>query len=153
MSVILGIEKFKDQMKSEQISQLEQAADIHKNQSNITFCILAIEDSAVQIETTQAETRSGKYASEATLIKRTHEVFDKWIPTLDVQVIPVTFKPSPTSVVNPAWLEMKMQEKGIRIKQIAFETGINRESISGWVSGKRSMSQIVKAMFYFYLSK
>lgn len=46
-----------------------------------------------------------------------------------------------------------MNEKGIRIKQIAFDTGIDRESISDWVTEKRNMSQIVKAMFYYYLSK
>jgi hypothetical protein len=153
MSIILGIEKIKNRFSDEQLSQIEQAAEVHKVQSNITFCILAVEDSALQIETSQAENRSGKYATEATLTKRTHEVFDKWLPAFEIQVIPATFIPSPTSVVNALWLDKKMQEKGLRIKQIAFETGIDRESIAGWVSGKRNMSQIVKAMFYFYFSK
>ncbi|MFC1225361.1 hypothetical protein ACFE6N_16250 [Pedobacter sp. BG31] len=45
-----------------------------------------------------------------------------------------------------------MQEKGLRIKQIAFETGIDCESISDWVTGKKAMGKTVKAMFYFYLS-
>lgn len=153
MSVILGIEKLKTRLSDEQLQQMEQAAEVHKVQANISFCILAVEGSAIQIETTQAENRSGKYATEATLTKRTHEVFDKWLPSFDIQVMPATFMPSPPSVVNPVWLEKKMQEKGIRIKQIAFDTGIDRESIAGWVSGKRNMSQIVKTMFYFYLNK
>jgi len=46
-----------------------------------------------------------------------------------------------------------MLQKGVRIKQIAFDTGVDRESVSEWVTGKRSMSQIVKALFYYYLSK
>lgn len=153
MDVILGIKNLKPLLSDEQIHQIEQAAEVHKIQANISFCILAVEDHAIQIETAQAENRSGKYATAATLTKRTREVFDKWLPAFDIQVIPATFMPSPTSVVNPAWLENKMKEKGIRIKQIAFDTGIDRESISGWVSGKRNMSQLVKAMFYFYLTK
>jgi hypothetical protein len=151
MSVILGIEKLKSQLTDQQLDLLKQAAETHKQQANITFCILTLEDSAIQIETSQAENRSGKYANEASLVKRTHEVFDKWLPAFDIQIIPATYMPTPTSVVNPQWLEKKMEEKGVRIKQIAFDTGIDRESIAGWVSGKRSMSQIVKAMFYFYL--
>jgi hypothetical protein len=61
--------------------------------------------------------------------------------------------PSPAAIVDRLWIEKKMQEKGVRIKQIAFDTGVDRTSISDWVTGKRSMGQIVKAMFYFYLSK
>lgn len=153
MSVILGIEKLKSQLDEQQLDLLEQAAETHKKQSNITFCILVMEADSIQIETSQAENRSGKYATEASLVKRTHEVFDKWLPKFDIQVIPATYLPSPTSVVNPKWLEQKMDEKGLRIKQIAFDTGVDRESIADWVSGKRSMSQIVKAMLFFYLSK
>ncbi|MGQ7855201.1 helix-turn-helix domain-containing protein [Pedobacter sp. WC2501] len=57
--------------------------------------------------------------------------------------------PSPTSVVDAKWIDKQMRQKGIRIKQIAFEIGIDREDISNWVTGKRSIGQIVKAMFYF----
>ena len=91
--------------------------------------------------------------TETTLIKRTQELFSKFLPQSQLVILPVTFRPSPASAVTPAWLDQKMNEKGIRIKQIAFDTGIDRESISDWVTGKRNMSQIVKAMFYYYLSR
>jgi hypothetical protein len=152
-STILGIEKLNDLLSSDQLEQLETAAGIHKSQSNIEFCVLNIDDKTISIETTQSETRSGKYANQATLVKRTMEVFEKMLSGFQITVEPVPFLPNPTSVVNPAWLEKRMKEKEVRIKQIAFETGIDRESISDWVTGKRGMSQIVKAMFYFYLSK
>lgn len=51
MSVILGIEKLKNQLDEEQINLLEQAAETHKQQSNITFCILVVEADSIQIET------------------------------------------------------------------------------------------------------
>jgi hypothetical protein len=153
MSVILELDKLSEILFPEQLAQLDAAAAIHQEQSNIEFRIAKVEENVLHIETTQSERRSGKYANEAMLFKRTREVFEKRLPAyrLDVQAFP--HLPSPTTVVNTAWLESKMNEKGVRIKQIAFDTGVDRESIADWVSGKRSMSQIVKAMFYFYLSK
>jgi len=153
MSIILGIEKLSDYLDAEQLDQLDRAATVRKEQSNIEFCILSVDETSISVETTQSETRSKKYATQSTLIKRTQEVFEKMLPAFNLRVEPVPYLPNPTSVVNPAWLEKRMKEKGVRIKQIAFETGLERESISEWITGKRSMSQIVKAMFYFYLSK
>jgi hypothetical protein len=153
MSVILDIEKLKEQLTEEQLEQLDAAAEVHLTQSNIEFRIAKVEGDAIYIETTQMETRSAKYAKEPALLKKTHEVFDKLLPHADLQIQVFPHLPSPTTVVTTAWLEKKMNEKGVRIKQIAFDTGVDRESIADWVSGKRSMSQIVKAMLYFYLSK
>jgi hypothetical protein len=153
MSTILGIEKLIDKLEPEELEQLDKAAAVHKTQSNIEFCILSVDDTSVSIETTQSETRSGKYANQTTLIKRTLEVFERALSKFEIEVEAVPYLPNPTSIVTPVWLERKMKEKDVRIKQIAFETGIDRESISDWVTGKRAMSQIVKAMFYFYLSK
>jgi len=153
MSIILGLEKLNESLNSEEMEQLEKAALIHKNQSNIEFCILGLDENTISVETTQGETRSGKYANQTTLVKRTMEVFEKSLPEISIQVEAMPFLPNPTSVVTTLWLEKKMKEKGVRIKQIAFETGVDRDSISDWVTGKRAMSQIVKAMFYFYLSK
>lgn len=153
MSTIQNIEKLQKYISNEQLTQLEKAAEQHKVQSNIVFKIHSVADKAIEVEALQAETSSGKYASEATLVKRTEDLFRKSLPEFQPIVSTETFHPSPASVVNAAWIDKKMREKGLRIKQIAFETGVDRESISDWVTGKRSMSQIVKAMFYFYLYK
>ncbi|RZM22958.1 MAG: XRE family transcriptional regulator, partial [Pedobacter sp.] len=130
MSIILGLEKLNESLNSEEMEQLEKAALIHKNQSNIEFCILGLDESTISVETTQGETRSGKYANQTTLVKRTMEVFEKSLPEISIQVEAMPFLPNPTSVVTTLWLEKKMKEKGVRIKQIAFETGVDRDSIS-----------------------
>jgi len=153
MPIIAGIETLTDLLATDQLEALEKAAEIHKMQSNIQFTIKDVRDQKIYLEVSQSETRSKKYANEATLIKRAHEVFDKWFPEYELDIEPTTHGLTPTSVVTPAWLERKMKEKNVRIKQIAFDTGVDRDSIADWVSGKRSMSQIVKAMFFFYLSK
>jgi len=153
MPIIAGIETLTDLLATDQLEALEKAAESHKMQSNIQFTIIDVRDQKIYMEVSQSETRSKKYANEATLIKRAHEVFDKWFPEYELDIEPTTYGLTPTSVVTPAWLERKMKEKNVRIKQIAFDTGVDRDSIADWVTGKRSMSQIVKAMFFFYLSK
>jgi len=153
MSSIPGIEKLAEILSPEELEKIIKAADRHAELSNMSFTILAATDDEIQIETAQGETRSGKYATEATLANRTKELFSTYLPKTKLNISPVTYAPSPASTVTTKWLEEKMKLKGVRIKQIAFETGIDKESISDWVTGKKSMSQIVKAMFYFYLIK
>ena len=153
MNSISGIEKLAGMLSQAAIEKLEKAAQRHVSSANMTFTLLLATEATLEIEVTQAETKSGNYATEATLISRTQELFGNFFPKVKLNIFPVTYAPSLASVVTTAWLETKMQQKGVRIKQIAFDTGVDRESISDWVTGKRSMSQIVKAMFYFYLSK
>lgn len=153
MSSIPGIDKLTGILEPDQIEKLGKAADRHYSQSNITFTLLSVNDNLLEIETAQGETKSGRYATEATLISRTQDLFAKYLPSATLHISPAAYAPSPASTVTPAWLESKMLQKGVRIKQIAYETGVDRESIADWLTGKRSMSQIVKAMFYFYFSK
>lgn len=153
MSTIQNINYLEPLLSVEELIALDKAAARHTEQSNINFKITSASDQTLRVETTQGETSSGKYASDQTLAKRTEDLFKKRLPEFKIVISTNTVQPSLASVVNVSWIERKMLEKGLRIKQIAFETGIDRESISDWVNGKRSMSQIVKAMFYFYLSK
>lgn len=153
MSIIQNISELEKFLNIDQILKLEKAAARHKEQSNISFTAGSADHGEIQITTVQGETSSGKYASEATLVKRTEDLFRKIMPGYKITVATETHLPSPATIVDTLWIEKKMQEKGVRIKQIAFDTGIDRASISDWVTGKRSMGQIVKAMFYFYLSK
>lgn len=153
MSSIQNINLLEAHLSTDQIFKLDKAANRHQEQSNTNFNIRLVSDKVIEVETSQGETTSGKYATETTLIKRTEDLFRKHLPGHKIIVKPETFQPSPASVVNTAWIEKTMQQKGIRIKQIAFDTGIDRESVSEWVTGKRSMSQIVKALFYYYLNK
>ncbi|WP_316809571.1 helix-turn-helix transcriptional regulator [Pedobacter agri] len=153
MSNIENLSLLSGLVSPEKMLKLEATAARHKQQANISFVIQAVEDHVVQVLAVQGEKASGTYASEATLIKRAQDLFGKFPSEIKIQVEAETHLPSPASLVDVAWIEKKMDEKGVRIKQIAFDTGIDRESIADWVNGKRSMSQIVKAMFYFYLMK
>lgn len=153
MSHIENISLLSGLVSPERIMKLEAAAARHQQQSNISFIIRSVEDQVIEVSAVQGEKASGTYASEAILVKRTQDLFSKLPSEIKIRVAAETYLPSPASLVDVSWIEKKMNEKGVRIKKIAFDTGIDRESIADWVTGKRRMSQIVKAMFYFYLSK
>ncbi|MDQ0966776.1 hypothetical protein QFZ20_002179 [Flavobacterium sp. W4I14] len=114
----------------EQITALEKAAERHSQQANMDFKIHSVDGNVIQVETGQGETASGKYATRQVLVKRTEELFEKRLPGFEIHVTANAVLPAPTDVVNVSWIDKKMQQKGLRIKQIAFETGIDRESIS-----------------------
>jgi DNA-binding Xre family transcriptional regulator len=46
-----------------------------------------------------------------------------------------------------------MLKKGVKFNDLVTDTGLDKTNISAWVNGKRDMSQIVKAMFYFYFTR
>jgi hypothetical protein len=150
MSNIKNLDILSTALDETAIKELDAAAAVHLKQSSIEFTILSLENNTLTVDTEQGKT-SGNYANFKTLIKRTGEVFNKYLPSgYQLHVNAKEFEESPAMIVNPAWIDRKMQEKEVRIKQIAFDTGLDRKDISGWVTGERTMSQIVKAMFYFY---
>lgn len=153
MSSIQNLHLLETMINAERLIKLDKAAARHQEQSNTNFTVHSVTEDQIEVETIQGETTSGKYATESTLVKRTKDLFSKHLPGMEVIVKVQTFQASPSSLVNTAYIEKMMQQKGIRIKQIAFDTGIDREDISDWVTGKRKMSQIVKALFYYYLNK
>lgn len=153
MSTIKNLEILAEILESSELEKLETLAFLHQKQSSIEFTVRSLEEDILTVETEQGET-TGNYANFKTLIKRTGEVFNKFLPAgIQLHVIPDEFTPSPAIVVTPEWISNKMLEKDIRIKKIAFDTGLSRKDIAGWVSGERNMSQIVKAMFYFYFNQ
>lgn len=75
----------------EQLIALDKAAAHHAQQSNINFNITSVADHTIQVETTQGETFSGKYAAEATLVKRTEDLFKKRLPVLKLWSVQIRF--------------------------------------------------------------
>ncbi|MFC1225360.1 hypothetical protein ACFE6N_16245 [Pedobacter sp. BG31] len=67
-------------LNADELNSLKKAAERHSQQSNIDFKIVSVDDKMVEIETTQGETASGKYATQQVLLKRTAELLKKRLP-------------------------------------------------------------------------
>lgn len=150
MKIIKNLDKLSGMLQPADLKALDAAAAVHQKQSNISFTITEVSGNTLSVETEQGKT-GGNYTRYRTLVKRTHEVFDRFLPAgLSLEVHPVEFVESPAAAVTPEWIGRQMQEKEVKIRQIAFDTDLERKDISGWVTGERQMSRIVKAMFYYY---
>lgn len=132
---------------------LDEAAALHKKNSNITFKVIKVTDNEFQIRTEQGKHLSENYADAKLLVQRTKELFSFFGINKTLHVHPVPYVQSRTDIVNPKWVTENMIINGVKIKDIANETGIEKSDISGWINGEKPMSQAVKAMFYYYFSK
>lgn len=157
MSTIKNIHKLSGILTPEQIAKLEAGAGLHRRHSNIEFKILDVKDqpalSEMTVRVTQGKHLSGNYADIKTLIDRTRELFKPFVKDRMIYVHAFPFLGSIIDSVTPEWLSEKMLKKGVKITDIVTDTGIDRTNISAWINGKRPMSQIVKAMFYFYFTR
>lgn len=149
--VIKNFQKISELIPLEKHNDLDRVANLHLRNSNIEFKVLGVDGMDISVRTTQGKHLSENYADEKTLITRTRELFQRFLPNYTIFTHPVTYKPAIVDVVDPAWIADKMLKFGIRIKDIQVDTGIDKTNLSAWINGLRPMSQPVKAMFYFYL--
>lgn len=150
MSTIENLDTLSAVLDAGDLKKLDDAASVHLKQSNIRFAVTGLSGDTLSVRAEQGQT-GGNYARYRTLIKRAQEVFGRFLPAgVTLDVMPVEFRESPTAVVSPGWISRQMEEKGVSIRQIAFDTDIDRKDIAGWVTGERNMSRIVRALFYYY---
>ena len=118
MSVIKNLEILSELLEASELEKLDALAYLHQKQSNIEFTVRSLDEDILTVETEQGET-GGNYANFKTLIKRTGEVFNKFLPAgIQLHVIPEEFTESPAMVVSPEWIKTKMLEREIKVKQI-----------------------------------
>lgn len=128
--------------------KLEKAAGLHKRYSNIEFKLLEVKPGELIVRVTQGKHLSENYADDKRLRAIAKELFQPFFDgKIHVHAIP--YKEHFTAVVTPEWLSSKLHQYQLRIIDIESITGLDKTNISAWVNGKRPMSQIVKAMFFF----
>jgi hypothetical protein len=138
------------ELEKEEQLQLVRAAGMYAANANITFKILKKpKDDEILVEVTQGKNQSNKYQDSKGLIKRTKDLFGRFFPDHRIHVRPVVFIESPVHEVTPEWIEKRMNQTGTSIKILEGETGIAKSNLSAWINGIRTMSQPVKAMFYY----
>jgi hypothetical protein len=150
MNTIKGLLKLGGTLSAREMMELDEAAKLHLKNSNITFKIISIGDNTITVKASQGKQSTENYADTKKLHIKTQELFGKYLPEHKAIVQPVPFQLALVDVVNPEWLEERMQQHGVRIRQIQTDTGIDKTNLSAWTKGTRPMSQPVKAMFFYY---
>jgi len=130
--------------------KLESGATLHKRYSNIQFKILEVEAGAAVIRVSQGRHLSENYANKKTLVTRTRELFQPFLPGVKIHPQAIPYEPNPVTNIDSEWVKKQMEANNIRVTDIVHDTGVDKTNISAWTNGTRPMSQPVKAMFYHY---
>lgn len=149
--VIKNFNKISDLVPLEMHNDLDRGANLHLRHSNIEFKVIVADDQNVQIRVTQGKSAAENYAKAGELIALTRDLFKRFLPNHLIHVHPSVYVPSPSEVVDANWINSHMLAYGVKVKDISFQTGLDKTNISAWINDKRPMSQIVKAlMFNFF---
>jgi hypothetical protein len=132
---------------------LNKSAGLYAANSNITFKVLKVDGKELVVEVRQGKNQKDKYLDTSELIDRAKKLFNHFYPDHDVHVRPKPYQRPPADNVTPDWIQKRMNDRGISLKQIEGATGVDKTNLSAWINGKRPMSQPVKAMFYFMLKR
>lgn len=132
------------------IDKMEAAALLHRRHSGITFKIVDYEPKKVTIQVVQGKSTAENYFPAKRLIEIVHETFDRFFTGKKVMVHPVPYVQNPVSNVDAAWINKKMLENNVKLKDIVADTGLNKTQLSAIINDKKPLSQVTKALFYFY---
>ncbi|MGG7665164.1 hypothetical protein [Dyadobacter sp. BHUBP1] len=150
-TIIKNIHLIKDLTTAENIRKLEIGALQHRKFARITFKVLSVREGTLEIQTIQTKSPHENHASEERLILRTKELFLHFFPDYEIVVTAIPYQGNPTEKVTPEYIREAMNSYDIKVKDIVDETGIDKSNVSAWVNGTRTMSQPVRAMFYYYI--
>lgn len=160
MEAIKNIDKLGHLISQDDLQRLDIGALLHRKHSNISFKVVDVDtdnypgDSfKLVVKTEQGKSAAGNYTDKRGLIDLTRELFGKLVGKAVIDVQPIPYSPAPVEVVDTKWIQDKMLNKGVRIKDIVADTGIDKTNLSAWINGVRPMSQPVRAMFYYYLTR
>lgn len=137
----------------EQLEKLDYGAALHLRNARIHFKVLEVGDDYITVQVVQTKAPAENYLSAKALSQRAKDLFGNFFPDKKVHARPATYVPPSVDHATPGWIARKLEEKGISQSDIVEFTGVDKTNISAWISGKRPMSQPVKAMFYLYLTQ
>lgn len=152
MAQIKNIHLLDNVLKRSDIDKMETAALMHKRYSNMDFKIVNLTDSKITFQIVQSKSPAENYATPKRLIEIVHETFDKFFSGKKIFVHPVPYKEAPANKVDSGWISKKMLATGTRVKDISNDTGIDNTQLTSLVTGRRPLSQPMKALFWFYFA-
>ncbi len=130
---------------------LETRAQMHLRYSSIDFKVLEVRPDAVVIRVRQKRSHAENYFDTKRLIGILHETFDDMVGGRKIEPRPYPFRPAPPDVVDGKWLEQQRGQQ--RVKDIAADLGMDANMVSGYLTGKRPLSGVARAMFYWYFTR
>ena len=136
---------------NEQKDLLEASSIGYRRFARIYFHILECSNNAVVVKVWQRENPANRYLTAKELIDRTKEVFGSDILPAEVAlyVRPIAFEEDELKVFTVETIEEKMQQLGLKPKDLVKLLDIDKSTVSQILSKNRELSRASKAMFYY----
>lgn len=150
MAVLKNVHLLEGIAKQSDLVKMEHAALQHKRYSNIEFKIVDVGNKEVIIQVSQGKSAAENYADKKRLIEIVKETFGRFFEGYRIKTHPIPYKVPDCEIVDAAWINKQMLRYGIKAKDIAADTGLDRTNITTIISGDRPLSQIMKALFWYY---
>jgi len=135
----------------DQLQDIETGASMHLRSSRIEFKILEVKGDEITVRVTQGESPGENFIPVKELATRGKDLFKHFLPDKTIHTRTHAYSVPKADEVSQAWIQNRMQSKGVTEKHISTESGIDKVKIHEWIVGNRPMSQEVKAMFWYML--
>lgn len=150
-SIIENLHRFM-YLNDAQKNSLEQKAQAHLRYSNISFNVMKVDDKEVIIQTVQLKQLSENYADADRLVKVTESVFSPMLYGRKLKVGAKPYVPAPADDVTPQWIRDHMAKQHLKASDLEVLLGIDKSTLSLYLSGKRELSRPVKSMFFYFFA-
>ena len=113
----------------------------------IVIEVLEMDDKIAKVKVVQERSPNGYFLNQKQLVERVKGVFEH--TGLKTNVIPVVYGLD-VSTITLEWIKERMEEFGIKRKDLMRQLAIDESSLSLLLKGERKMNKLVKSAFFYY---
>ena len=134
----------------EQRKWLETSELSYKRHARIYFQILSYSPAEIRVKVWQMENPLNKYLSSKELVERVKGVFAEILPPkTELHVRPIAYKKDDLERFSVQEVNSKMEELGLKAKDLVKLLDIDKSSLSLILKGERELTKPGKAMLYY----
>lgn len=132
------------------LERLEHLALQHRRFSSLEFKVIECSPARLVVRVAQGKSHAANYFDVGRLVEIVRELFQPFGSWDRIEARPIPYAPPVTDVVTAEWVQDQMQGRGLKVKDVARDLGVDASKVSAYKSGIRPMSGVVRAMFFYY---
>ena len=138
-------------LSDEQRKMLEASENNYKRYARIYFQIISYRNDELIVKVWQMENPAQKYLTTKELVDRAKGVFEGILPkNTKLHVRPIAFNPTDLKNFSIEDVEKKMEELGLKPKDLVKGLDIDKSTVSLLLSKGRELTKSSKAMLYYF---
>lgn len=123
----------------------------YRKMARIYIEIISFDGQRLIVRAEQKEAVNDLILTKIELTTRVRELFADEIPNdWKLTVSAVNFDRRDISAIDAMWINDNMTRLGLKAKDIASHTGLDKSSLSLYMSGGRELSKLTKIAFYYF---